>query len=667
MEDSDQTSCPPTPTQTGTDGRDAQCVDLSALATTHHGASNHLETADELCAACREIDLAGFVGQYCGAHKYHYHLGKVEDIQLKKGCAFCRLISAVYNSAHFRAPVTSSENPLSCILGPSKDFVTIEIQFSAVSASERTDRSTAPVIRQCGEDSRTLGNPKLRGRLIQPHQADFGLIREWLQSCETSHGGICGRYRLECISQPARTIRLVDVLNRQIVDSTVNERYLALSYVWGEGNQMCLSRQNHGYLQERHGLKDANMPKTIKDEIDVVTRVGERYLWVDRLCILMDDEQDKLEQMSHMDQIFSAATLTIVAPSARCSNSLLPGVGPDSRPSLKHSEVIRGVRYVITQPDPALAVLGLNWRTRGWTYQEAFLSSRCLIFTPYQVYFQCRSEAWCEDSWGGGEGQVLKPSTGNPLCHLRDYSSINRIYRCSFYQYADAAEGFSSGSLTVDTDALWAFTGILKAFQPRFQDGFVWGLPLESLDAALLWCSFGPSGVPRDGFHTEMVDSHKKDEAIMDEQALGFLRFTAESANFDVEVNFENCHKNHPDFVPCSIRACAGEVVGYIGVPTSWLETRSDKRGEFILMSLHIKTEESETCQGINEDYPGGGRRFKGVEHVDGCGHQSIYNILLIDWKKGPRGDVATRIGVAQILKNNWAEAKASPKLIVLN
>lgn len=29
----------------------------------------------------------------------------------------------------------------------------------------------------------------------------------------------------------ARKIRLIDVLNRQIVDSTINERYLALSYV----------------------------------------------------------------------------------------------------------------------------------------------------------------------------------------------------------------------------------------------------------------------------------------------------------------------------------------------------------------------------------------------------------------------------------------------------
>lgn len=110
------------------------------------------------------------------------------------------------------------------------------------------------------------------------------------------------------------------------------------------------------------------MPKTIKDAFDVVTRIGERYLWVDRLCILMADERDKLEQMSNMGQIYSAANLTIVTANACCSNASIPGVLPDTRQSLPHSEVIRGVRYVTTQPDIVSAVLALNWSTRGWTY-----------------------------------------------------------------------------------------------------------------------------------------------------------------------------------------------------------------------------------------------------------------------------------------------------------
>src|ERR1700677_1024332 len=33
---------------------------------------------------------------------------------------------------------------------------------------------------------------------------------------------------------------------------------------------------------------------------------------------------------------------------------------------------------------------------RGWTYQEAILSRRCLIFTDQQVYFVCRLTTSCE-------------------------------------------------------------------------------------------------------------------------------------------------------------------------------------------------------------------------------------------------------------------------------
>jgi hypothetical protein len=36
-----------------------------------------------------------------------------------------------------------------------------------------------------------------------------------------------------------KKIRLLDVLERQVVDSTMSERYLALSYVWDNGNS-CL-------------------------------------------------------------------------------------------------------------------------------------------------------------------------------------------------------------------------------------------------------------------------------------------------------------------------------------------------------------------------------------------------------------------------------------------
>ncbi|KUJ06982.1 HET-domain-containing protein [Mollisia scopiformis] len=594
----------------------------------------------------------------------------------------------------------------------------------------------------------------LRGLSLQPDptddlcevccKVDFGLLRNWLHLCETEHGDRCSQSSL--VSETGRKIRLIDVLNRQLVDSTTNERYLTLSYVWGSWEQFTLTSRNIGDLRASHSLKGEDMIRTIQDAFDAVARMGERYLWVDRLCILMDDEQDKLEQMSNMDQIYNAAVLTIVTSSACCqcgSNACIPGVQPDTRQLLQHSEVIRGKRFVTTQSDLVSAIRMLNWSSRGWTFQEGFLSSRCLVFTPYQTYFQCKSEEWCEDScWVGAKPLEPKAPVGNALCHIRDYPDT--FIRCDFNQYVDAVEAYSTRNLTLETDALWAFTGITKAFQLQFQNGFAWGLPIENLDAALLWCPLKLQQGSRKGLHAAILDHHtvrlpfptwawvswrggvvygakcekevtglvewhppahysvnpknplsdqvdkhsptsihssestQSEDVIMDERALGLLRFTAATAYFDLKAQGAYAHEDHTkdcafckQWSLCHIRARSGKNVGGIWVPKPWFEARSASQAEFILLSKHIQNAEDETCQqvwtpGTDPRYPNK-RIGKGIKHVDGCEHQSGYNIMLVDWKEGPHCRVAVRMGIAIIHRNDWQEAETSSKLVVLS
>jgi hypothetical protein len=59
----------------------------------------------------------------------------------------------------------------------------------------------------------------------------------------------------------------------------------------------------------------------------------------------------------------------------------------------------------------------------------------------------------------------------------------------------------------VETDALWAFTGVTKASLPQFPAGFTWGLPIENPDAALLWKPSSYLDGPREGLHAAIVDS----------------------------------------------------------------------------------------------------------------------------------------------------------------
>ncbi|PMD42838.1 hypothetical protein L207DRAFT_581488 [Hyaloscypha variabilis F] len=116
----------------------------------------------------------------------------------------------------------------------------------------------------------------LYGRRLNSRQVDFDLLRSWFHHCETRHGDIFSEGRL-ISPMKWKKIRLLDFLKRQIVDSTMAERYLALSYVWGQGQQLSLTKLNYEELRLVDSLKDKDMTRTIWDTFDVFAKIGERY------------------------------------------------------------------------------------------------------------------------------------------------------------------------------------------------------------------------------------------------------------------------------------------------------------------------------------------------------------------------------------------------------
>lgn len=84
-----------------------------------------------------------------------------------------------------------------------------------------------------------------------------------------------------------------------------NCRYMALSYVWGDpkemGSRRWLMKTAHVNESQLHNGLDLDLlPKTITDAMALVSKIGERYLWVDALCIVQDDFKELAEQTSQM-------------------------------------------------------------------------------------------------------------------------------------------------------------------------------------------------------------------------------------------------------------------------------------------------------------------------------------------------------------------------------
>lgn len=119
-------------------------------------------------------------------------------------------------------------------------------------------------------------------------------------------------------------------------------------------------------------------------------KLGYWCLWIDPYCIDQTDSAHTYEQICQMDKICKVSALTIIATAGEDSNYDIPGVGDRHRIAQQCAK-IGGHKLVNTLDNAHIQILESKWAKRGWTYQEAILSRRRLVFTGQQVYFECRS------------------------------------------------------------------------------------------------------------------------------------------------------------------------------------------------------------------------------------------------------------------------------------
>jgi hypothetical protein len=204
---------------------------------------------------------------------------------------------------------------------------------------------------------------------IQDSQIDPAMVRGWLRTCEEQH--TCK----QLFATPYRTpsaFRLIDVDEIRVVKIQTQCRYLSLSYVWGSGQKFCALRGNIDEISRPGGLEmhREDLSPTIRDAILFTKMIGERYLWVDSLCIVQDGD-DKAETIRDMDLVYSQAVMMISAAADYCLTEGLVGV---SRPRSTREFIVRvGEDLAIAaQFDFSSYVDHSVYNTRGWVYGIPF-------------------------------------------------------------------------------------------------------------------------------------------------------------------------------------------------------------------------------------------------------------------------------------------------------
>ncbi|KAG1742781.1 heterokaryon incompatibility protein-domain-containing protein [Suillus paluster] len=332
-----------------------------------------------------------------------------------------------------------------------------------------------PTIHLMQEDAFKFGRPPdLHGR------------RKWIKLCQEKHGDVCTGNVWRTDRKLPGFVRVVDVVSMAVVPAPSGRRYVSLSYVWGGiGTEYWTTKDNITERSKPGGLNTANLPDTITDSILFVRQLGERYIWIDALCIIQDDLKDKSTQLHAMDSVYGLSHLTIIAAGSTTARDPLPGCRPRTRTLQQHIEVVQGLHLCVAPPRLREAITLSAWNTRCWTCQESVLSRRRIYFTGQQVYFDCRRDTFCEDIIAESEHprsrSFLQLSSGQTFPTLH-----------SFESYVWAVEACTRRSLTIESDIVDALTGVTNALAIAFGLGdparaFQYGMMLTDLHHALLW------------------------------------------------------------------------------------------------------------------------------------------------------------------------------------
>lgn len=307
----------------------------------------------QLCRMCRYVKplqpTANGDGFTWEPQVKYVPFGNWYQVSCRHSCSICLLILSCITSNH----LTKSLHPRFAaidheIQGIGLDVATLigsetvlTLEYGMWPAGELrilTKSNYTEILRQGWEaKEKSLGFPEILKKKDGPLYATDGQrvntaqLKQWLNNCDHNHGSVCNSYRGSgpryAVDLP---IILIDVVDDCLVEATSATKYLTLSYVWGAAEIPKTLRLNYAARFQKGGLGDL-FPPTIGDAIALVQSLGERFLWVDALCIVQDDKVGMQNDIKQMDIIYGKAYANIVAVNGPSAGAGLSGVNSTIR------------------------------------------------------------------------------------------------------------------------------------------------------------------------------------------------------------------------------------------------------------------------------------------------------------------------------------------------
>ncbi|KAF2186748.1 hypothetical protein K469DRAFT_687100 [Zopfia rhizophila CBS 207.26] len=202
-----------------------------------------------------------------------------------------------------------------------------------------------------------------------------------------------------------------------------------------------------------------------------------RYLWIDSLCIVQDDEADWREEAAKMSSYYSQAYITLAAT---MSNNADGGLFQWPKDIVlndgSQTWCVRAMRHLQRATTSTAPLF-----QRGWIFQERLLSPRVLHFATYELCFECNAQNTCEckqdmpdQGW-----QIKQEYLNGPSWKNTDPTVADIWHRM--------VEAYCKLSLTKPADKLPALSGLADQMRSRRGSNYFAGLWDDTLLDDILW------------------------------------------------------------------------------------------------------------------------------------------------------------------------------------
>jgi hypothetical protein len=355
---------------------------------------------------------------------------------------------------------------------------------------------------------------------------------------------------------PRRVLDLQDLkasgsVKLHLSSSDERSQYVSLSYCWGLESQPTTTTGNYKARIDKIAFR--TLSETVQNAIEVTQKLGIRFLWVDALCIIQDDAQDKAREIDGMGEIYRNASLTIAAGNSPSAQEGFLATEPLLKPwklsLLLPDGFIGNVMVVPRHPFPSGGHKSRHpLNSRGWAFQEYILSTRVLFFGCGDVWWRCQRmtlEPLLVSSFTSSMHDIptfqhsenFETQRTDPDISLKP-SISQRIWQPSEKRliWERIIQAYSSRKLRDIGDRLPALAGIAARLGALWKDNYLAGLWESFLMQQLSWYKMVPDDLPLGGVYLAPTWSWASvDGAVMLREVIGSIDVEIRDCKVDCE------------------------------------------------------------------------------------------------------------------------------------